>query len=345
MEQYKRDFFISRIRAGYVPVKVGDKRFVIHQPNLDIALLSQEKYVEAYEKAQDYGLLADDELLEFLISQGIWSEEDEKNYTTVVPGHIEYFKIELFNAAGKSNTRKQIRKYLKTAKKEYERLGSIRHFYDYITIDGYANYVRSLYSISLCTTIDGEKVDWDKYNLNSVMNAYHRALLTSENIRELARTSPWSGLWSVLKANGQIFDSEKLTIEQQSLISWSVMYSKIYESPDCPSDDVIDDDDMLDGWLLVQKRKREAEKQRQEIEGRVSDKMKNADELYMVAETVSDAQKIDMMNPEHIKRVKKQRLKQIKEQGKVKEQEFKDVQLKRSMQMQQAFNQQVKGRQ
>lgn len=344
MEPYKRDFFVARIRAGYVPVKMGGNRFEIYQPDLDTALRSQEIYIEAYDKAEDEGLLTDDEIIDWLVKQGIWDEEEENNYNKIVPEHIEYWKIELFNAALKSNTRRQIRKYLKAAKEEYERLHNIRHFYDYVTVDGYANYVRSMYVLSHSTKLNGDPVDWSQHDLGKLMGRYHQELLSPEDVRELARTMPWTGLWSVLKTSGNIFGSGPLTVEQQSLISWSTMYDRIHEAPDCPSDSVIDDDDMLDGWLLVQKRKREADRKQAEIEEHVNPKMKNADEIYMVAETAADAQKINMLNPEHVKKIKRQRMQQVKDQGRVRQQEFKDIQQKRSMQMQQAFSQQVRGR-
>jgi hypothetical protein len=343
MEPYKRDFFIARIRAGYVSVKMDGQRFLVGNPDKHIALCSQELYLEAYEKAEDEGLLTDEELLDWLVRQGIWSEENEKNYQKVVPEHIEYWKIELFNSSLKSNTRKTIRKYLKAAKDEYERLGRIRHYYDYTTIDGYATYVKNMYIISNSTTLDNQLVDWQQYNLATLMSKYHHELLSPEDVRELARTAPWTGLWSVLKSTGRIFEGD-LTIEQQSLLSWSIMYDRIRESHDCPSDSVIDDDDMLDGWLLVQKRKREAEKNKQEIESSLSDKMRNADDVFIMAETAADAQKIDMLNPQHAKRIKSQRLQHVKEQGLVREQEFKDVQQQRSMDMQRAYIQRVKGR-
>lgn len=344
MEPYKRDFFIARIQAGCVPVNMGGIRYVVNHPTVDINLLAQEKYLEAYEQAQDQELMADDDLLDFLIKQGIWSNQREEEYQRIVPGHIEYWKIELYQSALKANTRKKMRQYLQVAKEEYNKLHDIRHCYDYVTVDGYANFVRSMYVISECTMIDGEKVDWDCYSLTKFMGHYHQSLILPEDVRELARTSPWNNLWSTLKASGKIFNVDYITPEQQSLLSWSIMYDKIYESPDCPTEEVIEDDDMLDGWLLLQKRKRDADKKQQEVEGAISSKMKNADEIFIPVETAEDAQKIDLLNPQHVKNIKKQRMKQIEKQGTVKEQEFKDVQLKRSMQLQEAYNQHVKGR-
>lgn len=344
MQTHERDFFVARIRAGYIPIRYAGQRFTVHHPDDDITLRAQEEYMSAYEQGEDEGLLTEEEVLDFMIQQNIWSTQLEDEYQRITPGHIEYWKIELYKSTLKSKTRKTVRKGLALAKKHYDTLHNLRHHYDYTSIDGYANFVRSLYIIANCTMLDGRPVDWNIYSLSGIMSAYHGEMLSAEDIRELARTPPWSGLWGVLKAGGTIFRSGPLTTEQQSLLSWSTMYDRIYESPDCPSDDVIADDDMLDGWLLLQKKQREAEKKKQEVESHINPRMQNADEIMIPVETWEDAQKIDLLNPPQIQRIKKQRMKHIKEKGVVKEQEFKDVQLKRSLEMQQAYNQHVKGR-
>jgi hypothetical protein len=123
------------------------------------------------------------------------------------------------------------------------------------------------------------------------------------------------------------------------------MYDRIYESPDCPSEEVINDDDMLDGWLLVQKRHREGERQKQELQQKVGGKLGKADDVFLMAETPQDAQKIDMLNEPHMARIKKQRMAEIKSQGgQLLEQQLADVKMKRIMQLRQAFSQQIKGR-
>lgn len=343
MEPYKRDFFIARIQAGYIPVDVSGVRLSILYPDVDINLKAHELYAQAYDEALEKEMMTEDELLSFLIIQGLWSDQKEEEYQKIVPGHIEYWKIQLYESVLKSNTKKKMIKYLKIAKDEYSQLAHIRHYYDYITADGYANYVKSMYTIAECTRINNKKVKWHKYNLTQVMNAYHLAMLRVEDVRELSRTMPWSSLWPTLKAGGKIFDTN-LTTEQQSLISWSTMYDRIYESPDCPSEEVIEFDDMLDGWLLVQKKKRDAEKARGEIEGAIGDKMSGAGEVFIPVETQEDATKIDLLNPQHINKIKRSRLKQVKEKGTIKQQEFKDVQQKRSMEMRQAYAKQITGR-
>lgn len=336
MESYKRDYYIARIRAGYIPISINNKRFKVEAPNEDILLESHEVYINAYEEAVEDEMLNEDELLSFLIIQDIWSETMEEEYQKIVPGHIEYWKMELYKSLLKSKTKETMRKYLETAKEEYERLFEIRHRYDYATIDGYANYARSLFLIEKCTTLNGKPVNWNDYNLIKIMTKYHESILRPDDIRELSRTSPWVNIWPVMKSNRTTF--KHLTIEQQSLLTWTNMYDRIYESPDCPSDEVVSDDDMLDGWLLIQKKKREAEKQQGEVQSAINPRIANADEVFVPAQTIEDARKIDTLNSGRGRSVKMGRMKQLKEKGVMKQQEFSDVQQKRRMDMQQAYN-------
>ena len=64
---------------------------------------------------------------------------------------------------------------------------------------------------------------------------------------------------------------------------WSSLYDNIQESPDCPSNEVINDDDMLDGWMIIQKRNREQAKLQKDAENKFGNKkISNADEVFIV---------------------------------------------------------------
>ena len=43
----------------------------------------------------------------------------------------------------------------------------------------------------------------------------------------------------------------------KNIVMWSQLYDNVQESMDAPTKDVIKDDDLLDGWLIVQGKKRE----------------------------------------------------------------------------------------
>lgn len=64
---------------------------------------------------------------------------------------------------------------------------------------------------------------------------------------------------------------------------WSQTYDNIHESLECPSEDVIDDDDLLDGWFIIQKRKRIRESKEKEIDASTkNEKIKSAQELFII---------------------------------------------------------------
>jgi hypothetical protein len=344
MELYKRDFFIDRIKSGYIPIKVGKKRIIIYPPSKGVSLRASELYIEEYEKGLEAELLDDEDVYNLLVLNHLWSEQMEKELIKIVPGHIEHWKIQLYENVLKSNTRITIRKYLEAAKKEYGRLYNIRHSLDHMTGAGYASYVKNMFIITQCARYKNKRIDWGTIDINKVMNIYHGSLLDSDTLRMLARSQPWSSLWPVLKTNGRIFDNTNLTTEQTSLISWSTMYDRIYESPDCPPEEVLEDDDMLDGWLLIQRRQRDTDKKKHELENTLSKKVGNADDIFLIAETPADAEKIDLLNDERAIRTKRQRFKEIKDSGSLSEQQLSDVKLKRNLQLRQAYINQVKGR-
>ena len=61
------------------------------------------------------------------------------------------------------------------------------------------------------------------------------------------------------------------------------MYSKIYEHPNCPNDAIIEDDDALDGWMLLEQRENKKQKEQKGVSNMMSDKIKNSKEVFLMA--------------------------------------------------------------
>jgi hypothetical protein len=87
------------------------------------------------------------------------------------------------------------------------------------------------------------------------------------------------------------------------------MYDRIYENVECPPDFVIEDDDMLDGWMLDQKQKMENLKKEKTGDELLS-KHKNAKEVFVVSNK-EDAENIFNLNSTDSSRIIKQRTKAI----------------------------------
>ena len=132
-----------------------------------------------------------------------------------------------------------------------------------------------------------------------MLSYYRESILAQEYIRLLARNDPWKSIWATKEHTGVTLFANKdreNTVNQQNLIVWSMMYDNIQESMDCPTESVIVDDDMLDGWFIIQSEKREKDREEKAFEENVkSDKIKNSDEIFVMTDR-ENAQNVMNMN-------------------------------------------------
>src|SRR5690606_24037721 len=123
---------------------------------------------------------------------------------------------------------------------------------------------------------------------------------------------------------------------QKNLLTWTSIYSKIKQHPDCPSDELIEDDDALDGWMILQGEKSEQERFKAEIDKKLQNpKIANADEVYLMADNTDYAKKIEGLNDNVAAFRKKQRMAELKRKGTMQEMEFTDT---KNMLMEKARN-------
>jgi hypothetical protein len=104
---------------------------------------------------------------------------------------------------------------------------------------------------------------------------------------------------------------------------FSQMYDNVSEHPDAPDDAVLEDDDALDGWFLIQKDKRKAEKSNQNMNTMLGIDP-NAQEVFIPAQTPEDIQRIHDMNSVQGKMIKAQRSAAIQKEGVLKEHQLPD---------------------
>ncbi len=346
MEFYEREFFISRICAGYLRYYVNSQlTLIIKPPNIDIQYQAQEKYRETYDFAMSDKVFTDDDVRKFLTEYRVWDDNLEEYVTNTKTGllhQIETFKIQLYQSALDITKQKKIREYLQTAKNEFIRLIHLRHQYDYITCHGLATYARWYYIIQNSTYYeDGKQYTWDNTTVQQVMTYFQNNIIGEDTHRLLAHTEPWSSKWSAIKMNGSIFSlaGSEMTDEQNRLLSWTGLYDNIAESTDCPPKSIIDDDDMLDGWLILERIERENEQSKKRNEDAVSQnpKIANADEVFVMAKTKEDASNINRLNTAQSSMIKNVRLKQVAAQGTVTHKDFRDVRQEKAMQANQAY--------
>ena len=151
----------------------------------------------------------------------------------------------------------------------------------------------------------------------------------------MARTEPWRSTWSCKKCEREVFGvpTVDLTEDQKSLVIWSTMYDNIYEHPSCPQQEIVDDDDLIDGWMIVQRKERQKSQTKLQVEDLISnDKIKNSGEVFVIGQSKSDRERIDSLNDDNAKNIKRQRLKMIQQKGFLNEADMPDTKLDLQMQ-------------
>lgn len=343
MDYHERELLISKIKSGKLRYKDRFGIIYICKPSLDIEYEANEIFKEEFESAYEDEILTDKELHEIMIEFGLWSIQEEDQLENIAPKHVEYWKIKIFESQFRTEEQKRHRVYLRSAENELNRLMNKRHEFDYATCEGYARYAKNLFLLKNTSYLDNTLINPSIINLNVLLTFYYESILSDKVIRELARTNPWYDDWHVLKNNGSIFEGFTFTYNQKSLVSWSILYENIHESPDCPSSDVINDDDALDGWLITQKRKREKDQNQRAVDAGLSDKIKQANEVFIMADTPADAQKIAELNDPRAQSIRKSRWAQMK-RGDVSEQNFADSKQEQMVMMTQLYNRKMGGK-
>ena len=89
---------------------------------------------------------------------------------------------------------------------------------------------------------------------------------------------------------------------------------------------IIEDDDMLDGWMIFQKKKREKDKKQEQFLG-ANGKMKNASEIFMMAKGREEAEEILDLNSDDNRSLIKNKINYINQKGYVEEKDLPDVQV------------------
>lgn len=253
------------------------------------------------------------ENLSFILTKlGIWNPDYDKTLTKVEK-NIENSKFSLYSNRLNNNKLKNIRKDLDNYKKEHQRLLGLKHYLDYLTLEDFAENKKNQFIISECLVyknsnkrvFDSDLDNIDNNKFDKITSAITQHMISIEAYKRIARHESWKMIWYANKNNIFGKPAVELTDEQKTLVSISNMYDKIYEHPECPPDFVIDDDDMLDGWMIDQKRKNEASKKEASNQD-ILNKHSKAKEIFIVGDE-DNIEEINSLNSLQSKHIIKQR--------------------------------------
>jgi hypothetical protein len=346
MKQHEREFFINTIRSGNIYIKHKDLSLVIKPTTYLQDIEAYHIYTDTYDEALEDGLMTEEDVEEMMMSKGIWTPDDEAVIKTVQKD-LERLKVEIFKNHHVPSKRESIRRYIRAAENAIVEKINQKQAYFSNTCEGVAAAEKLCWVLSNTTYLDNKIYDFSELSLDYIIIKWRENQLSDNIIRELARNDPWRSLWFIKeKTDIQLFFNERdanLTENQKAIVVWSKMYDNVQESMDPPEQKILDDDDALDGWFIVQSRKREKERKEREFEQKHDDKIKNSSEIFVVGKE-DDVESIEDMNSYQSKMIKKERASVINKTGNATQNEFTDEKMKLQRQSNESFRNRSKGR-
>lgn len=350
LKERSKESDVNSIIAGVTRCIIGNTIYLVHEPSLVDKLAAEQVYLNRYLEARFLGVMTHDEILSKLIELRLWSSEFQLELDAL-PKKIEDMKYGLFMAYDKFQKRDHLKKALNNTKKRVLELLVKRECLKRESAEGIALLCKNRFLICASTTDAYGNRLWDSNNYGSqdtklvdaLLREYVASKHNDETIRYLARTEPWRTIWGVSKATNNIFGvpAVNLTDEQKSLIWWSRLYDSVYESTERPDTEVLNDDDMLDGWMIHQHKK--GEELRNQGEG--DNKKPGHKEVFLFADTEEDAARIYRMNDSNSRSILRQRMATIqKHGGKVSETHMPDAQIAMREQAMRAMSEHVQRR-
>lgn len=272
MRTDEEELLVQSIRAG----TVKHRNILIVPATIDQLYRAAKVYNKAYESSVKSGLMTEIGLEMWMIENSLLPKSfatSKKN----IEDNIDSIKKDLYKNRFSSASLKALRANLKNTRAKLDDLVSPKRSMFHQTCEHFAQTQKIIYLLEH-TTFKG-KERYVPRNMNFIIEIWQASIVPETTIRLLARSNTWKSIWTNKGFGFDLFKKRKntdLTINQRNLVTWSRVYDNIQESLECPNDDVIADDDMLDGWFLIQKEKREQEAKEREKETLFSSKGKNS---------------------------------------------------------------------
>tara|TARA_R110000824_G_scaffold143199_10_gene310791 strand:- start:1741 stop:2565 length:825 start_codon:yes stop_codon:yes gene_type:complete len=182
-----------------------------------------------------------------------------------------------------------------------EEIKTLKETVSFLLNEQYKFFIHSAEQIA--TEAKNKKI-CEKYSLEEVPDR-----LDETGIRSIAKSYEWTALSNA----GFVFDV--LSVDAIELVNWGRRYDNIRQHPDSPEEEVMEDDDMLDGWTSYVANKKDD----------VGNNDSGGAETFTVAHSPEDVKRIQDRNSPEARFMMKLREEKMK-QGEVSDKDFADKQ-------------------
>lgn len=292
-------------------------------------------YQQVYENYKfDDNLILDNDKFNYMIKYGIL-EPGYKEHMQSLEKRLKSQKKSLYQQYFNVTERKKNKNKIKSTKQIIQESENLLNLINFLVLehhcDNYKNEFlikNTLYNKSTGKLFFQEK-NIDSNIFNSIMQLISMNIISISEYKSVARSDYWRGYYTNNKNHLFDVNSKDYTEEQKAILNISVMYDRIYEHPDYPGDDIMNDDDALDGWMIVQQDKnKEAKKETNGVSKKRGSIVGGAQEIFIPAD--GNKETIDniygMNTTEGLSTIQKRNKQLSQSEGYVRHKELNDVQ-------------------
>jgi len=330
MNEAQIELLTYRVLTGVLYFEYMDEQYELRSPSFEIRYKANILYEKTLNDEKFNVWIREEDAAQTMITLGLWNKETNKLIKDLEK-RIENLKVDLYQSAIDLSKNQKVRKTLSSAKDQLNRILSTKSEFFVSTLEGYASSIKNEYIV--CKTLfKNNKLVFDSTSgkvsanlFNNIVSEINKYIISVSNFKEIARSSLWRAYWNGGKDSVFRGSVSEWTDDQRTLVNVSRMYDSIYEHPECPSDKVIEDEDMLDGWMIVQKRKTEKMKNEKAVD-ELNPNLKNAQEVFLMARGAESAESIMALNSPEAKQRLQEKMNYIQSKGgEVNESELPDV--------------------
>jgi hypothetical protein len=291
------ELLLYRIISGKIKFYYMQEPYEVRPPSSEIKYEAQLLYDNIINDEKFNDWIREYDLDYLLINLGLWSR-DTSIIIKDIDKKIEQSKVDLFLNYMLTDRIKKIQKNLNSYRNQLNDIMHHRYELHSNTLEGYASSIKNEYII--CNTLFKNNKLLFNYNninnqtsyvnFNNIVMEINKQNISLEQYKQLARHNLWRSYWGCNKENIFANSVADWTDEQRTLVNISRMYDNVYSHPECPEDKIIENDDMLDGWMIHQQNLIKKNKKQEQID-KMNPKLKNAQEVFITpqgAEEISD---------------------------------------------------------
>jgi len=292
VDQVAHEYYVQWIIADYTPIQYNGYPYFISTPSRDNRFIAESIYKNTYENAIENGAIDDGGLNKLLLKYYLWDTKKEE-LVNKLNKEVEQLKVDMYKNFSSKNTLSILRHTLLDTNKYLNKLYHDKHQMDFLGAAFVAstakhNYLMGASLFKRRNIPLYRSMGWFQVQDDSIINIAYKTMsnymLSEVQYRELARSVSWRNIWSLKRNGGNIFgrSTADFSAQQRQIVMYSNMYDNIYKNTDCPGESVINDDDVLDGWMIEQRRKREKDASKTGVLNKIPDNISSCEEQFVI---------------------------------------------------------------